>query len=224
MRVVPATGFSFLLGWYDTLVAVFAAEQALKSHLIDLARVAQDERILDVGSGSGTLALSIKTAHPQAHVAGIDADLRILEQAKRKDRAGTVDWLLGNACSLDFPNEQFQHVFCTLLLHHLEPADKVRCVDEIYRVLAPGGCLYLADFCKPASLLDRLKFVPARLLDGWQRTRCNVQGRIPSLICNAGFVRWQESLTIGSWLGTIRCYHAEKPTRNLRPAASPPAS
>jgi ubiquinone/menaquinone biosynthesis C-methylase UbiE len=198
------------LGLYDPLVAICTQEKTFKEHLLRQATLPPGARVLDVGCGSGTLALGIVAAHPRAKVTAVDADRRILAQAKVKPLAEQVDWQVGNAVDLGFAADSFDCVFCSLLLHHLRPEEKVAALSEMARVLAPDGQLLLADYCRPASRMALLQFLPVRLLDGWHRTACNVRGRIPGLIRDAGFRNVSETLTVSSVLGTLRCFRGQK--------------
>ncbi len=207
-RIVPATGWDCLLTWYDPLVRYFTREHIFKEHLIETAAIPEIPRILDVGCGSGTLALLIAKRFPDSQIVGYDADPRILVQAKRKDRGRRVTWIVGRSTSLPFATSSFDGVFCTLLLHHLTPAETLQTLQEMRRILRPSGRVYVADYGRPASLLARLQFLPVRIMDGWQQTQCNVAGSIPGLLEDAGFTNVCETLVLASILGTIRCLAA----------------
>ncbi len=209
-RFVSATGLACLRRWYDPVVQWCAREREFKAHLLEVARPEPEANILDVGCGSGTLALSLVACQPAAQVIGIDADHRMLRQAQQKPLADRIEWQVGNAIDLPFDDNTFDQVFCTLVLHHLQPVDKHRSLREMWRVLRPGATFFMADYGRPASWLAGMRFIPARLIDGWQCTHCNVAGRLPQLILEAGFGQCHETLVLDSLLGTIRCMRAEK--------------
>ncbi|HIC96102.1 TPA: methyltransferase domain-containing protein, partial [Candidatus Bipolaricaulota bacterium] len=73
----------------------------------------------------------------QAEVYGLDLSAEMLEQAKQKEGAQAIRWILGDAQALPFPNRSFDCTFICLALHHIE--DKARAIEEMYRVLKPGG-------------------------------------------------------------------------------------
>jgi SAM-dependent methyltransferase len=212
---VPATGWGGLLGWYDPLVAIFAQERLFKQQLLVQSDICAGERVLDVGCGTGTLALAIASAKPECKVVAVDVDANVLQLARKKDALGQVEWRLGNASKLADKDASFHHIFCTLVLHHLLPAEKVRALDEIARLLVPSGKLHIADFCAPASTWARLRFLPVRLIDGWKRTECNVRGRLPGIIRSSGFSDVSEVGAYASLLGTIRCYQAKFTGTNI---------
>lgn len=59
-------------------------ETKFKSDLVEQAQISNGSRVLDVGCGTGTLAIMIKRLHPEAEVVGIDADVKILAIAPRR--------------------------------------------------------------------------------------------------------------------------------------------
>ncbi len=176
-----------------------------------MAKISSESKILDVGCGSGTLVVELSRRFPLVSITGIDADPQILVQARRKDAASRVHWLVAKAASLPFADRSFSQVFCTLMLHHLRPSEKLACLHEIKRVLKPGGECLFADFGRPATLFARLRFLPVQLIDGWQRTACNVAGRIPGMFHQVGFAGVTQTFAVATPLGTIRCIRAESP-------------
>lgn len=81
---VPALGLRVLDPLYDRVVGLVMRERLFKGQLIEQMRVRPGQRILDVGCGTGTLALLIKQRHPDSEVVGLDPDSRILDIARRK--------------------------------------------------------------------------------------------------------------------------------------------
>ena len=71
---VPALGFDWLTRFYDPLLALTLREKTLKGRLIDQAGIAAGHDVLDVGCGTGTLAILAKTRQPRARVVGLDGE------------------------------------------------------------------------------------------------------------------------------------------------------
>jgi len=100
--------------------------------------------VLDLGCGTGTLAVDL--ARSGAHVIGVDGDEEILGRAAAKARHAGVELDLreGLAGSIPLGDGSVDAVVCSLLWHHLVPADKAAGLIECRRVLRPGGRLLVA--------------------------------------------------------------------------------
>jgi ubiquinone/menaquinone biosynthesis C-methylase UbiE len=146
------------LAWLLTL----GRERALRERLADLAGLVPGESVLDVGCGTGTLAVVAKRrVGPDGAVQGVDASPEMIGQATHKAATAGVDvtFHVGRAQALPFPDARFDVVLCTLMLHHLPGPARERCMAEIRRVLRPGGRVLAVDFEPPArrgGLLSRL--------------------------------------------------------------------
>jgi ubiquinone/menaquinone biosynthesis C-methylase UbiE len=139
-----------LLAWLLTL----GRERAFRERLLELAGIQRDQVVLDIGCGTGTLAIAA-TAHvgPRGNVVGIDASPQMVTRATRKAaRAGVpAIFQLAVAEQLPFPDARFDVVLSTLMFHHLPRKTREQCAIEIRRVLKPGGRVFVVDFGKPQS-------------------------------------------------------------------------
>lgn len=117
------------------------------------------QQVLDVGSGPGHLVFALADAvAPGGSVDGIDGAEEMVRHARRNNRrAGRpVTFAVARAQQLPFPDERFDVVTCTLVLHHVAADDRRTAVEEMSRVLRPGGRLLVADFVPGGrSLLRR---------------------------------------------------------------------
>jgi ubiquinone/menaquinone biosynthesis C-methylase UbiE len=155
---LKAAGNDRLTPFYDLMARFGMRERAVKGRVIALARIGPGQRLLDVGCGTGTLALMAKEQHPDATIVGVDGDPTILRIARQKARrsASNVQFDEAMAYALPYPDGSFDAVVSTLTFHHLTPDQQVRALAEVRRVLRPGGRLALADLAAPHSHLMRL--------------------------------------------------------------------
>jgi ubiquinone/menaquinone biosynthesis C-methylase UbiE len=116
--------------------------------LVEVAAPAPDENVLDVGCGTGTVALTIAARVPSARVIGIDASPEMVELAKAKAvKAGAgCEFQVAAIESLPFPDSSFNLVTSSLMLHHLPVELKRAGLAEVRRVLEPGGRFVAVDF------------------------------------------------------------------------------
>jgi ubiquinone/menaquinone biosynthesis C-methylase UbiE len=193
-RFVPALGADWLTPFYD-IAARLVGERRFKRRLVAIAGIAPGHDVLDLGCGTGTLALMVHRACPQARITGLDIDPRILGMARRKlSRAGVnVTLQQGSATAPPFSDGSFDRILTTLMLHHLSTEQKRQTLAAARRLLRPGGELHIADFGKPHNLLMRILATGVRLLDGAGNTAANLRGELPSLVAASGFAEVAET-------------------------------
>lgn len=103
-------------------------------------------RILETGTGKGHFTLALARRGFRVTTIDISEEEQAFArlQAERSGLSGLVEFRVGDAGNLDFPDGSFDAVFSVNLLHHLK--DGRRALDEMARVLAPGGKLIVSDF------------------------------------------------------------------------------
>lgn len=181
---LPAAGRDWALPLYDPLVKLLGADK-LRRTLLDQAALQPNDRVLDVGCGTGTLATSIKQLYPTVDVVGLDPDPKALTRARNKAQRATVSIQFDQGFSDELPyaDGSFNRVFSSFMFHHLQADLKERTLREARRVLAPGGSLHLLDFERSES-----QSILARRLAGHHLEE-NSESRILDLMRQVGFTR-----------------------------------
>ncbi|HET9441724.1 MAG TPA: methyltransferase domain-containing protein, partial [Acidimicrobiales bacterium] len=147
----PTTGH--VLHWargYDVLVWVLTLgrEGRFRRRLADLAHLEPGAAVLDVGCGTGGLAIAAKgVVGREGQVCGVDPSPEMVERARRKAARAGVDVGFETAAveSLPFDGASFDVVLSSLMLHHLTDEVRRRGTAEIARVLRPGGRFLAVD-------------------------------------------------------------------------------
>ncbi len=136
---------------YDFFVelALLGRAPSFREQLLGLAALRPGEVVLDIGCGTGSLALLAKEATGASGiVCGVDASAEMIAWARQKaERAGAeVDFQRAPAQALPFPDGRFDVAFSTLMLHHLPKKARARLAAEARRVMRPGGRVLVVDF------------------------------------------------------------------------------
>lgn len=212
---VKAARFDWLTPVYDFLVVRVAGERRWKPQLLAQIRLEPGMRILDLGCGTGTLAIAIARSEPKASVVGLDGDPKVLTRARRKAAAANVDveFVEGLAQDPPFAPDSFDVIVSSLLFHHLRPAAKELALLKARALLRPGGRMHIADWGRPQDPLMRFLSLSVRVLDGSASTSDSLAGALPSLLARAGFGVVTET---GAWrtpVGTLRVLTAVSPPR-----------
>lgn len=209
---LPALRFPALTRFFDRFVRIGMFEQRFKAALVEAAGPGPGDRLLDLGCGTGTLALMVKRAEPGARVTGLDADPEILEiaRAKAEDEGEDVELVEALSTEMPFEDRSFDRILSTLFFHHLSGADKRRTAAEIVRVLKPRGELHVVDLGHPPDPLMRAAVTTVRVFDGFERTRDNVAGALPAIFEDAGLEGATETRRFRTPIGGLSLYRARR--------------
>ncbi len=135
--------------WFTDTFLFRGQLRILRQRTANLARIQPGEQVLDVGCGTGTLAIEVQSrVGATGRVFGIDPGKQQIARARSKAARLNVpiDFQMGVIEHLPFPEATFDAVLSTLMMHHLPDSLKRQGLAEIARVLKPGGCLVIADF------------------------------------------------------------------------------
>ena len=119
---LPAAGHDRMLPLYDLMRRLWGVPRVMPM-LLDAAAIDPGDRVLDLGTGTGEVALLVVRQCPGAEVVGIDPDPRALDRARSKAAAaslgGRIRFEQGFGQELPFDDGSFDHVISAFVFHHL---------------------------------------------------------------------------------------------------------
>lgn len=149
---------NWIAPWYDSLCRLIGLGPAFRRQTLEVAALQPGERVLDVGCGTGTLTRQAAEAvGPNGQVTGIDPAEDMIRTAllTKPPQPKHLTFHVAAVESLPFGAGEFDVVLLSLVLHHLPLAVKRRGMQEIARVLKPGGRLIVVDFERAFRPLGR---------------------------------------------------------------------
>lgn len=200
-RYVPALGHDLFLPLYDLFVRLLIPESTLRQRFLEQADIDR-HHVLDLGCGTGTMAILIRQHRPKSTVVGVDGDPKALDIARRKAAKASLSIQFDESLAdrLPYPERSFDRVLCSFVLHHLTHGGKLEVLREVHRVLKPGGSFHLADFGSPVGWYAALV---ARLVARGERLRESLEGRLPQLMAEAGFQEIKERGYLNTTFGSV---------------------
>jgi ubiquinone/menaquinone biosynthesis C-methylase UbiE len=194
--------------FYDVALGRFI--RTTDAEILTRAGVVPGDRLLDVGTGPGYLALAAsRLVAPGGTAIGIDASPEMIARARtRAERAHSeAEYRVATAEALPFDDDAFDVVVSRLVFHHLPGDVKRQALTEMLRVLRPGGRLLIVDFASPTA--QRAHHLVAHLLG----THPDTEAALKELIAGAGFTE----LTHGQLMhGMLAGVAARSPERSAQ--------
>ena len=147
--------FATIADRYDLITAVlsYGQDARWKARLVSIAKVRSGERALDLAAGTGDIAFAV--AARGAQTVALDLTHRMLQLAQAKSRAAS--FISGDMTSLPFRSASFDLVTTGYGLRNVP--DLNAAIDEIARVLKPGGRLLSLDFNRPENAVIRAVYL-----------------------------------------------------------------
>jgi ubiquinone/menaquinone biosynthesis C-methylase UbiE len=209
---VPALGRFGATRHYDRALALLTREKRWRRALVERIGGLGDGTVVDIGCGTGSLAIIVKAAQPQARVIGLDPDSAALSIARAKAAAcdADVEWMrtMGDRGVALLGAGAADIVVSSLVLHQC-PLDMKRAIlAEAWTLLRPGGRLLICDYGIQPTVAMRTAFLLIQVIDGFEATAPNAAGILPRLIDDAGFLNIAEDFALSTVTGRLAIYSA----------------
>lgn len=205
---LPAAGRDFFLPLYDPIVKLLGGGAAREA-LLSQAGIRPNDRVFDLGCGTGTMAVFIKKRFPRIEIVGLDPDPRALARARKKAEreALAIQFEQGFGDQLPYSEASFDRALSSFMFHHIPAEEKGKTLREVHRVLKPRGEFHMADFEGPE---DRKQGFFGRLLLLHAHLKDNSAANVIALMKDAGFA---EAAKVGrrtKLFGGVAYYKAVK--------------
>ncbi len=145
-----------LVNFYDLSFRVVLLGQEKKMRERFLKHISTEMKtILDMATGTGSVAIAIKLAFPKISVTGIDLSEEMLHIAEKKAQKqhSRISFLLQNIEKTQFKKEAFDAITLSFGLHELPLENRKNVLKEAYRLLKKGGKFLIMDYHRPRSKL-----------------------------------------------------------------------
>lgn len=186
-KFIPAARFNALTERFDFICELIGFDKNYRRQVLDALNLPNKKlRVLDVGCGTGTLAVELKKKKSLIELYGVDPDEKILALARKKIMKNNVTINLKQAYAqkLPFADNHFDAAYSSLVWHHIPDTAKQECFDEVFRVLKKGNVFVLSDMGKPKHWWIPSHTHYARFFEDG---KANYEGRIPGMMEKAGF-------------------------------------
>ena len=145
--------FSDVANNYDLMndVMSFGTHRLWKKSFIDIVNPSSDDKVIDVGSGSGDLVLEILKRDLNLEIDMVDLNKAMLLEGKKRIKKNNVKFFQENAENLSFPDNIYDKYLISFCLRNVTDIDQS--FKEAFRILKPGGQYYCLEFSRPNSFV-----------------------------------------------------------------------
>ncbi|MGJ8560325.1 MAG: class I SAM-dependent methyltransferase [Litorimonas sp.] len=210
----PPLRYHRLTPLYDGVIALLTRERTWRTELVRQIDPSSTDFIVDVGSGTGSLALALREVDAEHIYLGIDPDIQALVRARKKlsafkEKSVFQSGYLTSTSLADYAAPT--KIVSSLVLHQVTLDEKSKILALMYSQLSPGGTCIIADYGHQKTRVEKILFrLTVQALDGVEDTQPNADGVIPQLMQNAGFTEVEQTVRIATPTGTISIYRGSK--------------
>jgi demethylmenaquinone methyltransferase/2-methoxy-6-polyprenyl-1,4-benzoquinol methylase len=147
--------FGDIAAHYDLLnrLMTFGQDTRWRRHAAALLEPNAGRRYLDIGAGTGDLALELARLAPCAQILAIDFSPEMIRAGRSRPRPSPASWLLADGTRLPFKDGTFHGAISGFFLRNVKGLE--RALQEQFRVLLPGGRIVILESSPPSGGLTR---------------------------------------------------------------------
>ncbi len=160
--------YKLIASVYDFLDVIYFRNYNNSPRKAVIEAISDNDKILDLCTGTATNAMGISKAIPTTDIVGVDLSENMLKVAREKvEKADIKNIKLYNmdATKLSFKSENFDKILLSLILHEMDEELRSSIISEAKRVLKKDGKIIITEWERSNKLLQRLLFMPIHLLE-----------------------------------------------------------
>lgn len=171
--------------FYDLVIQLHSKDESstLRDFLIKKTGVGPGDRILDICTGTGAVAMAAhKVIVPKGLVVGLDFSYGMLSKAREKARKKGLSALylvMGDVGEMPFKGDVFECATCSHSMYELESETRMNALNEICRALKENGRFFMMEHCKPRNPFIRLLYYVRLMFMGSPENRDFAEDEVP---------------------------------------------
>lgn len=154
--------------FYDLLDVIYFRKYDTSPRRVVNEAIKDNDKILDLCTGTGTNAVNIAKKNVSVKVVGVDLSKEMLAIAKskiKKERLLNIELFRMDAANMSFEDYCFDKVLLSLVLHEMEEGIAASIIKEAIRVLKPDGEIMITEWERSRKLLQKVIFFPIEVLE-----------------------------------------------------------
>ncbi len=160
--------YKVMSGFYDLLDVIYFRKYDTSPRKVVYEAIRDNDRILDLCTGTGTNAVNIAKKNASVKIAGVDLskDMLIIAKSKiEKEKLSNIKLFRMDATNLKFKDECFDIILLSLVLHEIDEGLAESIMNEAIRVLKPDGEIIITEWERSKKLLQKVIFFPIEVLE-----------------------------------------------------------
>ena len=160
--------YKFIASIYDLLDVIYFRNYDRSPRKAVIEAISENDKILDLCTGTATNAMGISKAIPTSEIVGVDLSENMLKVAREKLKKANIKNITlyqMDATKLSFKSESFDKILLSLILHEMDEELRSKILSEAKRVLKQDGRIIITEWERSSKLSQRLLFMPIHLLE-----------------------------------------------------------
>lgn len=154
--------------FYDLLDVIYFRKYDTSPRKVVNEAIKDNDKILDLCTGTGTNAVNIAKKNASAKIAGVELskDMLIIAKSKiKKEKLLNIKLFQMDATNMKFKDECFDKILLSLVLHEIDEGLAASIINEAIRVLKPDGEIIITEWERSKKLLQKVIFFPIEVLE-----------------------------------------------------------